>query len=228
MTKIVIGITEGRKYENYVKWISEISSIEIICLSHKNNNATKVMQCDGIILTGGEDVHPKFYNRNEYVNEYHLNDFNVARDEFELEVLTHAQKIPLLGICRGLQIANVFFGGTLIPDIASFGKPDHAKYEEGKDRYHSIEVVKNTLLQKISRTHGEINSAHHQAVDKVGNGLIINSFSKDGTIEGLEYADKSTRSFLLLVQWHPERMVDDQSVFSKGIRDCFVEAITNG
>ncbi|CAN5210111.1 gamma-glutamyl-gamma-aminobutyrate hydrolase family protein [soil metagenome] len=225
MKKITVGITEGRNYENYLGWFTRIPTIEVIKLSHAKNNALDVRNCNGIVLTGGEDVHPEFYNRPEYIEKYNLSDLDKDRDAFELEVLTHSQQLPILGICRGLQLVNVFFGGTLIPDIPSFGKLDHSKHQKGKDHYHNIRVVKNTLLEDLTGSSGEVNSAHHQSVDILGEGLMINAVSDDGIIEGMERENKSTHPFLLLVQWHPERMIDQESPFSMNLRDSFVEAL---
>ena len=228
MRKLVIGMAAGRKYENYLKWIQERSVIDVIKLCHADNNLEQLKQCDGVILTGGEDVHPRFYGKPEYVHEYGLNDFDIERDEFELKVIDYSQQheLPLLGICRGLQIVNVFFGGTLIPDIPSFGKPDHTKYEEGNDRVHPIEVEKRSFLDSITGVlQGEINSAHHQSTARVGDGLVVNAVSSDGMIEGLERKNIFDSPFLLLVQWHPERMADQHSPFSKNIRNSFIDHI---
>ena len=228
MKRIVAGIAAGRKYENYFNWIAQISDIEIIKLDHGSGNFDSLKKCEGVVLSGGEDVHPRFYNKPEYVEKYNLDDLDEARDEFELKILSYAQQnqMPVLGICRGLQIANVFYGGTLVPDIPSFGKPDHTKYGEGRDRYHSIHVIKKSLLETIAGVgNGDVNSAHHQCVDRLGNGLIADAFSDDGIIEGIERKEINGNPFMLLVQWHPERMADRQSVFSKNIRDSFVKSM---
>ncbi len=226
--KLVIGMAAGRKYENYLKWIQQRSAIDVIKLCHADNNLEQLKQCDGVILTGGEDVHPRFYGKPEYENEYRLDDFDIARDEFEMKVIDYTQRneLPLLGICRGLQIVNVFFGGTLIPDIPSFGKPYHTKYEEGKDRTHHVEVVKNSFLESVTGVlQGEVNSAHHQSIEKAGENLVVNATSSDGIVEGLARKKKVGAPFLLLVQWHPERMADQTSPFSKNIRDSFIDSI---
>ena len=230
MKKLVIGIAAGRKYENYQKWIQQNSNVEIIRLSHEDNNLEQLKKCQGVVLTGGEDVHPRFYGKPEYVEKYRLDDFDVPRDEFEMQVIDHSHrlKLPLLGICRGLQIVNVFFGGTLIPDIPSSGKPEHTKYQEGNDRVHPIEVTKDSFLENVSGLrNGEVNSAHHQSADRTGEGLIVNAVSPDGVVEGLERNKKTNHPFMLLVQWHPERMTDHHSAFSKNIRDSFIQNITN-
>lgn len=225
-SNITIGITDCSKYANYQKWIESETGTRVIKLSHHTNNFKEIEKCDGILLSGGEDVHPRFYGKEEYL-EY-CDDIDEKRDEFEWNILEYGEKnkLPLLGICRGLQMANVFFGGTLLPDIPSFGKFNHSK-QGGIDRYHIVQVDPNSLLQKIvGSSSGEINSAHHQSAQLIGKGLVANAISPDGVIEGLERKDKETYPFLLLVQWHPERMKDQESKFSKNVKRKFLEEVT--
>jgi putative glutamine amidotransferase len=227
MKKLVVGIAAGRKFENYSNWMSQSPDLEVIKLSHSDKNFESIEKCNGLVLCGGEDVHPRFYNKSEYVEKYQLDDIDESRDDFELKAIRHVEThgIPLLGICRGLQIANVYFGGTLIPDIPSFGKPEHTKYEEGRDRYHSINVVKGSQLETIAGPAGEVNSAHHQSVDKAGAGLLVSAVSPDGIVEAMERKEKAGHPFMILVQWHPERMADGQSPFSKSIRSHFLSSL---
>lgn len=222
--KVVIGITDCSKYANYEKWIASEPGVEVMKLSYAKNNFKDIERCDGIVLSGGEDVHPRFYNKTEYLEYCH--EMDERRDEFELKVLelTENNGLPLLGICRGLQVANVYFGGTLVPDIPSFGKFNHSRYSE-KDRYHAIQVDENSDLYKITGSAtGEINSAHHQSAELVGKGLVSNSISSDGIIEGIERQNKDGKPYLQLVQWHPERMTDLQNPFSKNVKLSFLEA----
>lgn len=223
-TSLIIGITEcsEKSYLNYQRWL-ESEDVEIIQLSYTQNNISDLQKCHGIVLSGGEDVHPGHYQKNEYVNECHT--INEKRDSFEFNVLEYSQKssVPVLGICRGLQIANVFFGGTLIPDLVSRKKNDHTKFTEN-DRYHGVKVMKDSFLHHITNaTNGEVNSSHHQAADRIGDGLNVNSLSPDHVIEGLERVN-SNGPYLLLVQWHPERMKDLESVFSRNIKESFLKA----
>lgn len=229
VSKKVIGITDCGKFQNYFDWIATYSSeLEIVKLSYRLNNLSDIEKCTHIVLTGGEDVHPRFYNQPEMLQYCSATDMDEARDEFEWKVLEYSQKnnLPLLGICRGLQIANVFFGGTLIPDLPSFGKYNHSKFEEGKDRYHEVSVDANSLLHKITQSDkGIINSAHHQSAGKIGTNLVVNSFSPDGVVEGIERRSSGNQAWLLLVQWHPERMRDrNYNPFSINIRKAFLEA----
>jgi putative glutamine amidotransferase len=247
--KIVIGITDCSKYPNYEKWILAEAGTEVIKLGYAQNNFDEIKKCDGIVLTGGEDVHPRYYQRPDYLNYCELDNMDEKRDAFEWKVLEYTQQnqLPVLGICRGLQVANVYFGGTLIPDIPSFGKPDHSKIK-GIDRYHAVSIEGPGLLKQITgaesgksffsdvsdegmemenrvRIHRfEVNSAHHQGVDRIGEGLKVNAVSADGIVEGLERQNPEGKSFLLLVQWHPERMTDQESPLVKNIKRSFLDS----
>jgi putative glutamine amidotransferase len=225
--KVIIGITDCSKYVNYQKWM-EGAGASAIRLSDLANNVDDLKKCDGIVLSGGEDVHPRFYNKPEYLP--YCDEINEKRDEFEWRVLEYVEqnKLPLLGICRGLQMANVFFGGTLLPDIPSFGKFNHSKSPEA-DRHHVVQVDANSQLHQIVKTSvGEINSAHHQSADLAGRGLVSNAISPDGVIEGMERKNVNAGPFLMLVQWHPERMKDQQSAFCENIRREFLSAVARG
>ena len=230
MKNIVIGITDCEKYSNYDRWIQDEPGVEIIKLSYPENNFSDIEKCNGIMLTGGNDINPRLYNQAEYLAYCNPKDIDEKRDEFEWNVLQYAEEkqIPLLGICRGLQLVNIFFGGTLIPDIPAFGKFNHSKFKEGKDRDHLVEIDKNSILYKIvGQEVGEINSAHHQSADMPGNDLVVNALSPDGIIEGMERREADGKSFLMLVQWHPERMTNQESIFSKNIKQSFLDAARN-
>ncbi len=230
MKKIVIGIGEGSKYFNYENWIKEEPGIEIIKLSYQENNLNEIEKCQGIMLTGGSDINPRLYNQPDFLTYCDPNDIDEKRDEFEWRIMQHIEENqkPLLGICRGLQFVNVFYGGTLIPDIPAFGKFNHAIIAQDKDRHHLVEIDPNSFLYGLlGEEKGQVNSAHHQGVDMPGFGLVVNAMSPDGIIEGMEKRDSEGRTFLMLVQWHPERMTDQQSVFSKNLKIGFLDAVRN-
>ena len=225
---ITIGITEGPRYENYERWILSSPGTRVIRLSYKNSAASDIEQCDGLLLSGGQDMHPKFYHKPEYLEFSNANDIDEKRDEFELQMLDKAMqhRLPVLGICRGLQVCNVYLGGSLVPDLPSYGKQEHSAFKEGGDRYHQITVHEETALKNIiGAGDGEINSAHHQSAASIAPGLKANAVSPDGVIEGLERKNPEGEPYLLLVQWHPERMRDRQSAFSNNIRESFLDAV---
>jgi putative glutamine amidotransferase len=226
MNELTIGITDCGKFGNYENWLTTEPWVKVVRLGYKQDNFHELKNCDGLLLTGGQDVHPRFYNKPEYIPL--SRDADERRDEFELSVLEYSQQhqLPVLGICRGLQITNVFYGGTLVPDIVSVGNGDHTKYDETSDRYHEIRVKEHsTLAGIVGKKNGEVNSAHHQSADKIGHGLVGNATSNDGIVEGLERIHEAGKAFLLLVQWHPERMKNQQSEFAKNIKTKFLEVV---
>lgn len=221
--KVTIGITDCSSYANYHKWLEGEPGVQVIRLSQHEQNIGDIKKCDGVILSGGEDVHPRYYNKPEYVELCH--EIDEQRDSFEWKVLdyTEKNKIPVLGICRGLQMANVFYGGTLLPHIPAFGKFDHSKTGP-LDRYHTVQVDPNSQLNTIvGASSGVINSAHHQGADRLGRGLVANALSADCVVEGMEREDRDL-PFLQLVQWHPERMKDPGSAFSLNLKRKFLDA----
>lgn len=228
---LTIGVTDGRMYDLYANWaLAHPGEVEVIRLGYKLNNFEQVKRCRGLLLTGGEDVHPDFYNKTEYLEYFYKNDVDKARDAFELELLHYAvqREMPVLGICRGLQLVNVFFGGTLIPDIPSWGKFNHEGFPGGKDRYHEVKVDTASWLHTITGADsGMVNSLHHQSTDTIGRGLVVSALSPDGVAEAIERKDKDSGAFLCLVQWHPERMTDQNSPFVSNIREAFVDAMVN-
>jgi putative glutamine amidotransferase len=224
---LVIGITECGKWGKYAEWVrANDSDAQIVKLSWKEENLDDLDRLHGVVLSGGGDVHPRFYGAPEKVTQLDPKEVDERRDEFEFEVLEKALKdrIPVFGICRGLQVANVYFGGTLVLDLPNAGKPGHAK-AQGYDRTHSVSISPGTQLEKaIGHQHGEVNSAHHQAVEKIGKGLRVSAASDDGIIEGLEWQEADEKPFLLLVQWHPERMENLESPFSRNLLLEFTKA----
>ncbi len=230
MKKIVIGMGEGSNYLNYDNWLKNEPGVEIIKLSYHDDNFSEIEKCDGIVLTGGHDLNPRLYNQPDFLPYCDPNDMDEKRDEFEWKMMQYVEENqkPLLGICRGMHFINVFYGGTLIPDIPAFGKFNHGKFKEGSDREHEIIVDKTSQLYKIAgQENGLINSAHHQAVDMPGFGLVATALSPDGIIEAMERKEPEGRSYLILVQWHPERMQNLESIFSKNIKASFLEAVRN-
>jgi len=223
-----IGITDCGKYENYRKWLDTEPGVEPVKLSMNLQNEGDVDFCDGILFTGGEDVHPELYGKPEYLEEYELKEIIPARDKFEYNVIERALELkkPVLGICRGLQLINVFLGGTLVPDIPRLHQSSGHGKKNGVDQIHSIRVEAGSLLHQISgRDSGDVNSAHHQSAERTADSLRIVASGEPGITEAMEWKDPRERSWLLMVQWHPERMTDLTSPFSAAIKKAFLEAV---
>jgi putative glutamine amidotransferase len=222
-----IGITTSdTNFQNYPNWIAG-EGVELVLLSYAEKNIQDFDSCDGFVLTGGIDVHPAFY-QNARVDYPNTTVFNESRDLFEMQVFEFArqQNKPVLAICRGLQLVNIALGGNLIQDLQENGFDNHRKGPDG-DKEHKIEVQAGTLLAQIAGVQqGFVNSAHHQGLDQIADGLKVSAFSEDGVVEAIEYKD-AKKPFLLAVQWHPERMQIPSSnlAFSQNIRSAFIDAM---
>lgn len=228
---IRIGITDtASRYENYPAWVKGLrTDVEIVRLSAAENNAHEAESCQGIVLTGGVDVHPKFYGKSDENYAKAPDVFDTKRDAFELDVFKRAGEkgLPVLGICRGLQLVNVALGGTLVPDLETAGKEDHTRHGM-TDGVHDVTVLKNSLLfGAVQELTGTVNSAHHQAIGKLAPGLKITAYSPDLVPEAAEYAEKEGKPWMLLVQWHPERLHlnDPGNPLETEIRNAFFKAI---
>ena len=220
--KLAIGITDCEKYSNYERWMLAEPDVEVIRLGSQLSNLDDINKCQGILLTGGDDVHPRFYGSREIHYPNAPDEFVEARDEFEIKTLAKAQKnkLPVLGVCRGLQLINCALGGTLKQDLGELNKI-HRRVTE-VDKTHQVKISDNTQLKEIAKVDkGEVNSSHHQSIDKLGKELKINSIAMDGTIEGIERIDGP---FFLAVQWHPERMNDLDGPLSRNIKNAFLES----
>jgi putative glutamine amidotransferase len=158
---------------------------------------------DGFLFTGGEDIPPQAYGQKKHVRTQVCHPRRFAQDRLLAELVLQ-REIPVLAICMGMQLVNVVYGGTLIQDIET--DIQHTPIDEGNDSYHSIVLEEESLLHQIlGATDLEVNSAHHQAVERLAPGLRVLARASDGIVEAVQMTD---REFFLGVQWHPERIVD--------------------
>ncbi len=224
-----IGVTDclrDDKLQLYLDWIRKHSpSVEFTTLSPIQGNIEAVSHIDGLLLTGGDDVDPEFYGRPDLRNR--SNGINRKRDEFEFEVIRRTLNAdrPILGVCRGMQVMNVALGGTLHADVETDGFGPHASHSGGLVT-HEVSIQPNSLLSGLAGgLNQKVNSYHHQAVDRLGKGLMKVAESIDGVIEAAEWSMKEGMSFLLLVQWHPERTVEGGEKFSANLAKIFLREV---
>ncbi len=188
---------------------AEESELELVSATDAPH--VRARDYDGILFCGGEDVSPSFYGEVKQHDNVHDDK---PRDEFEFALLDRAleRRVPILGICRGVQMINVGFGGSLYQDMKEDAEPqfEHRQTELGKTRQeatHSVLVTdEDSSLGAIVQGACRVNSLHHQAIKRVGRGLKVTAHSEDGFVEAVESADEYP--FLMAVQWHPEEMVD--------------------
>jgi putative glutamine amidotransferase len=228
-------IAVSKAGNNYIDWLKKCDSSLILINLYDNNidSAVAILAgCSGLLVTGGEDIQPSLYGKGAELP--FCKDADPRRDTLEQTLIREALrlKIPVLGICRGEQILNVTLGGSLITDIPAKFKPDSDiskppvdvihQCEDYLKCFHSVRIVKGSLLHQIMGCDtGFVNTNHHQAAENLAPGLKVNARSDDGVIEGIEWENPEGRSFLLGVQWHPERM-DTSNAFSGKLLKAFL------
>ena len=228
--RVRIGITDNFRpkpaFDNYEKWIHRIDrNVEMVKLSYHLKNAGLIRELDGLLLTGGGDVHPGLYGKSDQIDR--TEEVNESRDAFEFDVIEQALDcdMPVMGICRGLQVMNVYLGGSLEIDLPSAGFRNHV-FRDGIEYRHALSPRPESLLSTLTGPGPhKVNSVHHQAVDGLGKGLMVGSTSDDGVVESLEWILKDRMPFLLLVQWHPERMADFDNPCSGRLGEQFLKEV---
>lgn len=183
--------------------------------------------CSGVILTGGEDVHPSRYQG----DPESAGNVSVERDALEARLIEMAMErdLPILLLCRGIQILNVVLGGTLYEDLPSQGVAELDHDRTGSDISRDIHEVRVDGVDRLSGVFEEgtfrCNSTHHQAVRELGEGLVAVGWSEDGIIEVVEYRGDRTDAWVAGVQWHPERMLDERTGTNRRLFERFGEAV---
>ncbi len=195
-----------QKSENYIKAVEERGAEAVL---NEADNA-----CDGLIICGGNDIHPSYYG--EEITKSRLIDIERDKREFEITKNFLETGKPILGICRGHQLLNVILGGTLIQDIPNASS--HMQ-QSGVDNIHTLKANPKSILYNLYGDYFFVNSAHHQAINQLGNGLIPTAFSMDGVIEATEHFSKP----YITVQFHPERMNTDKTENGMEIFKYFID-----
>ena len=214
MAKKVIGITcdiKGKFFEIekfYFQKILDAGGIPFALpmVTDKDHLKRIVNILDGIIISGSRDIDPSFYGQKK---THKINSLDIQRTLSEFAYLKEIFKLnkkKILGICGGMQLINVFLGGTLIQDILDDNPncKDHLKLNS-----HKININNKTLLSSIFKAKSaRVNTFHHQAVGKLGKNLIVSAIASDGVVEAIETPNKK----MLAVQWHPELGLNKQNV----------------
>ncbi len=196
--------------ERYARAIQEAGGVPLILPISSSPTVLRQMadRLDGILVSGGNfDIHPRLYGEEAMAP---LGEIKEERTQFESALISLAleRNLPLLGVCGGAQAINVALGGSLYQDIAA-QIPTAGEHQQGalKEKGgHKMRIHDGTRLRQIvGRGDLEVNTTHHQAVRKLGKGLIVNATAEDGVIEGIE---SQQHSFVLGVQWHPECLTE--------------------
>lgn len=197
----IVAIAPCDKLHDYEESVRRAGADVIVLDPAKDSPASVVGRVDAILLPGGNDILPSIYGE---AADPSFEPAEPGRDEYEMELVRRASEadLPLLAICRGVQVLNVARGGSLHQDIV-----DHPTVKDPRVAIaHDVWVAPGTLLDRLlkDRETGDtcpVNSRHHQALKDIGAGLVVTATAPDGTVEAVE--DPSKR-FCVGVQWHPE------------------------
>ena len=212
---VTTSVTTGKEGERavvnaaYVAAVQRAGGVPVLLPPQLDDRARAALfaRLHGALLTGGGDVNPALFEEERHKKASGVRD---DRDGLELALVGHAlaYRLPVLAICRGVQVLNVALGGSLYQDVPSDpGTPiAHSQQAPRDETTHRVRVVPGSRLEEVlgaSELH--VNSFHHQAIKRLGRGLVAVAFSEpDGLIEGAELPDPSR--FVLGVQWHPEEL----------------------
>lgn len=196
--------------ENF-EYVYRCGALPIMIQFYDTNQIDEIIDdFDVLMLTGGNDIHPEFYRQTNHACSSLEERQTDALDIYLAKAFAKKRK-PILGVCRGMQILNIAFGGTLIQDIGTEIQTNiiHAQqkiknfHEYRNKTIHEIKILKDSVLYPILGSSTSVNSYHHQCIDQLADSFIISAVSNDGVIEAIE------KDSIIGVQWHPEMLLND-------------------
>ena len=207
-------------YTTYIESLKGAGAVPVLIPPQPENVEDIIEGLDGILLAGGDDCDPAIYGEEPHTTVEAMDPRRQA-NELSLARLARERGIPTLGICLGVQMMNVAAGGSLMQDIHSEIQTEieHASEPSDRRRHEVIIDDASRLAEIVGQRELNVNSSHHQAIKRVGEGLRITAQAPDGIVEGLE---DPRHPFYVGVQWHPEDMNGEAS--AKAIFGAFVEA----
>lgn len=215
MKLLLSGKNDPLNWQNYIDAVNGVGAEAVAGYLPEADTSF-----DGLILCGGSDIHPREYGQ-ENNGSIKIDENRDAAEFALLKAFVEAGK-PVLGICRGMQLINIYFGGTLYQDIP---EAELHKKHNGIDSVHSVTADADSILGKLYGRTFAVNSAHHQALDALGTGLRETARWNDQYVEAIEH----TQYPIFAVQWHPERTcfankredtVDGAAIFETFIAMC--------
>jgi putative glutamine amidotransferase len=224
------GAERVKLHTNYIRSLEAAGLIPVIVppLASPEAAAAILAPCAGLLLTGGEDVDPARYSEAAHPT---TGIPHPMRDQTEISLFeaARAKKLPVLAICRGIQLANVALGGSLVQDIPS-QRPTPIAHDQPQDagiRTHPVSVTAGSkLAAALGATELDVNSYHHQSVNQVASGLTVTATAPDGIIEGVESTDPAW--WMVAVQWHPEDLTTDGKPWDRGLFASFSRVLRHG
>lgn len=200
------GIYRSYVNNDYVESLEKAGCIPVLLpvISDLDDVKEQMEGLDGIVLSGGYDIDPTLYGEQPMPGQgFTMNEV----DRFYLAVIHAAdeKKIPVFGICKGIQAMNIAYGGTLYQDLRT-QQPDSGQHVQQAPRYsaiHQVEIVKGSFLESVLGEKEMVNSFHHQSIKETAPGFCVTARALDGVVEAIE---RKEGTFMLGVQWHPEMM----------------------
>jgi putative glutamine amidotransferase len=223
-TEPIRGVVRVRANASYTSAVRSVGLRPFILPVLDPSDADAMLDgMQGLLLTGGEDVDPRHFDTPPHPA---LGDIHAERDAFELALVRAARDrgLPTLAICRGIQVANVALGGTLVQDIAS-ECPGTLAHESGRPRNERVHDVRIEPESRLARAIGadmlQVNSMHHQSIKRAADGLAIVAYAPDGIIEGAEWTGDDW--WMVGAQWHPEELMATPEPWDRALFQTFAE-----